>query len=167
MVKEIKNKISEAGLITLDVSGVVPVGRRAELDLARWLDNELIIKESSFKKKLDEFNWLELQDSFVAISCSRDVIIPPWSYLFVQLKLRNIAKQVFFCDVQSMNLLLFQRALNELNIGLYKDRRVFLKVCSGENLPLAYLSMCVDVLAPHVKSLFYGEPCSGVPLIKN
>ena len=81
--------------------------------------------------------------------------------------MRNIAQQVFFCDLKSMNLLIFQKALNELDINLYKDKRVFLKVCSGGTIPLAYLSLCVHVLAPHVKSLFYGEPCSGVPLVKN
>ena len=66
-----------------------------------------------------------------------------------------------------MNLLLFQQALNELDIGVYKDMRVFLKVCSGGDVPVGYMSLCVHVLTPYVKSLFYGEPCSGVPLIKN
>ena len=167
MAEEIKNKINEAGLITLDVSSLMPVCPQKSIDLVNFLDNELIIKEASFKERLKSFNWEDLKNCFVAVFCSKDVIIPPWSYLLIQMKLRNIAKQVFFCDLKSMNLLIFQKAINDLDVTPYKDKRVFLKVCSGTKIPLAYLSLCVDVLAPHVKTLFYGEPCSSVPLIKN
>jgi len=49
---EIINKIEDAGLVTLDLQDFIKPGRRAELDLAEWLENGLIIKEASFKNKL-------------------------------------------------------------------------------------------------------------------
>ena len=83
------------------------------------------------------------------------------------MKLRNIAKQVFFTNLETMEIVLFQQKLNTLNFKQYVKKRVFLKVCNNENVPLGCLSLCIDAFAPHVKSLFYGEPCSSIPLIKN
>ena len=163
----IKNKITEAGLITLDIQDFVPNESRKEIDIADLLDDNFIVKEASFKKNLKNYNWKSFQNSFVAVFCSKDVIIPPWSYLLIQMKLSNIAKQVFFCDMKSMEVLIFQQSLSKININKYKNQRVFLKVCSGKKISLTNLSLCAHFLIPHVKSLFYGEPCSGVPLIKN
>ena len=129
--REIVNKVEDAGLITLDLQDFIVPGNRSELDLAEWLDDGMIIKEVSFKKKLEDFNWEELAGSFVAVFCSKDVIIPPWAYLLVQTKLRDVARQVFFSDIHTMNLLLFQQTLNGLNIKQYENKRVFLKVCVG------------------------------------
>jgi len=42
-----------------------------------------------------------------------------------------------------------------------------LKVCVGNKIPIGAFALFADKLFPHVKSLFYGEPCSSVPLIKN
>lgn len=167
MAHEIINKIDKAGLITLDVQSLIPNGQRKVVDLIDWLDEGQIIREDSFKKKLRLFDFSVFENTFVAIRCSKDVIIPPWVYLLIQMKLRNIAKQVFFCELSTMNFLLFQEAVHQLKIEKYKNKRVFLKVCAGGQLPVGYLSLCVHVLSPHVKSLFYGEPCSNIPLIKN
>tara|TARA_Y100001968_G_scaffold298572_1_gene308545 strand:+ start:192 stop:698 length:507 start_codon:yes stop_codon:yes gene_type:complete len=164
---EIVNKVESAGLITLDLQDFIIPGNRLGLDLADWLDGGLIVKEVSFKKKLVEFDWEELAGSFVAVFCSKDVIIPPWAYLLVQTKLRGIARQVFFSDIHTMNLLLFQQKLNTLNIKHYENKRVFLKVCVGNKIPLGAFALFAEKLFPHVKSLFYGEPCSSIPLIKN
>ena len=68
--REIVNKVEEAGLITLDLQNFIVPGNRSELDLAEWLDDGMIIKEVSFKKKLEDFNWEELAGSFVAVFCS-------------------------------------------------------------------------------------------------
>ncbi len=167
MEGSIKNKINDAGLITLDVQKLIPIGARKVIDLSDWLDERLVIREAAFKNKLQNYNWSDFEGAFVAVFCSKDVIVPPWSYLLIQVKLRNIAKEVFFCDLNSINLLIFQNSLRGLSLDAYKDKRVFLKVCSGGDVPVGYLSLCVHVLTPYVKSLFYGEPCSGVPLIKN
>jgi len=164
---EIKNKIKDAGLVTLDITELYIKGVRKEIDLSIFLNEDLIVIESLFKEKLNSFNWLTYKNCFVALNCSKDVIIPPWAYLLIQVKLLNIAKQVFFCDLNSMEMLLFERSLRGLNKKDFKNKKVFLKVCAGKDFPLGALSLCVSFLSPCVKSLFYGEPCSSVPLIKN
>ena len=96
MDKEIVNKVDKAGLITLDLNDFIVPGKRVGLDLVDWLDDGLIIKEASFKKRIDEFNWENMENSFVAVFCSKNVIIPIWAYLLIQTKLYTIARQVFF-----------------------------------------------------------------------
>jgi hypothetical protein len=167
MTGTINNKVDAAGLITLDVSSLQVSGKRFHLDLAGWLENGLIIKEVSFKEKLNQYDWPNLRGHFVSVFCSTEAIIPPWAYLLIQIKLRNIAQQVFFCSSQEMEMLLFQQQLDQISLAQYKNKRVFLKVCGNKEVPLYALSLCVHALAPHVKSLFYGEPCSSIPLIKN
>lgn len=167
MSSEIINKVDQAGLITLDISSLAIPGKRISIDMVDWLDENMIIREVSFKKRLSSFNWTRMQDCFVAIYSSKDIIVPPWAYLLIQAKLHKIAKQVFFCDLDTMNILLFKQGLEKLDLSEYENKRVFLKVCSDKVLPLCAISMCAHILMPHVKSLFYGEPCSSVPLIKN
>ena len=167
MKGSITNKVEQAGLITLDLASIVKQGKRVQLDLANWLDHKLIIKEASFRQKLKNFKWEQFKNCYVSVICSQDVIIPPWTFLLIQMNLRNIAKQVFFCNINNMNLLLFEQALSELDLEQFKNKRVFLKGCSEKDVPLAFWSICVTKLTPYVKSLFYGEPCSNVLLIKN
>ena len=164
---EIINKIDASGLITIDISDFKLKATRKTIDLSDWLDEGLIIREASFKEQLKNHRWADYSDCYVSIICSKDVIIPPWTYPLIQMKLRNIAKQVFFTNLETMDLLLFQQQLNIINFEKYKNKRVFLKVCNNESVPLGCLSLCIDAFAPHVKSLFYGEPCSSIPLIKN
>ena len=164
---EIVNKVEAAGLVTFDMADLVVAGPRKKIDLAEWLDEGLIIREASFKKRLNEYNWQAYSNCYVAVDCSKDAVIPPWSFPLIQMKLRNIAKQVFFTNLETMEIVLFQQKLNTFNFKQYIKKRVFLKVCNSENMPLGCLSLCIDAFAPHVKSLFYGEPCSSIPLIKN
>ena len=164
---EIINKIDASGLITVDISDFKSKAPKKIIDLSEWLDEGLIIREASFKNRLKNHKWIDFSDCYVAITCSKDVIIPPWTYPLIQMKLRNIARQVFFTNMETMNLLLFQQYINSVNFEKYKNKRVFLKVCNNESVPLGCLSLCIDAFAPHVKSLFYGEPCSSIPLIKN
>jgi len=164
---EIINKIDASGLITVDIADFILKATKKTIDLSDWLDEGLIIREASFKRQMKNHNWTDYTDCYVAIVCSKDVIIPPWTYPLIQMKLRNIAKQVFFTNLETMDLLLFQQQLNIINFKKYKNKRVFLKVCNNERVPLGCLSLCIDAFAPHVKSLFYGEPCSSIPLIKN
>tara|TARA_B100000700_G_scaffold282304_1_gene333733 strand:- start:136 stop:639 length:504 start_codon:yes stop_codon:yes gene_type:complete len=167
MSSEIINRVDQAGLLTLDLSSLALPGKRISIDMVDWLDENMIIREHSFKKRLSSFNWDRMRGCFVAIYSSKDIIVPPWAYLLIQTKLHNIAKQVFFSDLDTMNTLLFRQGLENMDISIYKNKRVFLKICSNKALPLCAISLCAHMLMPHVKSLFYGEPCSGVPLIKN
>ena len=52
MSSEIINKIDKAGLVIVDVSDFEPKSQLNKIDLVSWLDDNMIIKEASFRK-----NW--------------------------------------------------------------------------------------------------------------
>ena len=164
---KIKNKIAEAGLITIDLLDFMPKSNPKPLDLKDWLFKGLIVKESHFKKKLDDFNPSTFKDHYVYIHCSKNVIIPTWAFLLLQIKLSPFAKYVFFGNRRELSLILFKKNLEKTNLNIYKNKRVFLKGCGDPHLPIGAFSLISDNLIPIVKSLFYGEACSNVPLIKN
>ena len=167
MANKIENRVEKAGLLTLDINKFFVPGKRESVDISKFIGDELIVRESLFKKNIDAANWENMTSAFVAVYCSKDIIVPPWAYLFVQVKLAEVAREVFFSEPETMNAILFERGLNNLEISEYKNKRVFLKICSNNQLPLCAISLCAQKLIPHVKSLFYGEPCSSIPLIKN
>ena len=162
----IKNNISESGLVTLDLIDFCEKSPRKSTDLVDWLESGLIIKEKSFKSKLESLDQNSFKGVCVNIFCSSDVIVPTWAYMLIQAKIQSIAKEVFFGDQAAFELYLFQKKINSTNFSEYKDKRVFVKSCKNKELPVGAFSIISTVLIPHVKSLFYGEPCSNVPLIK-
>jgi len=167
-MESIRNKVSEAGLITINLLDYVPKEEKKGIDLKDWLVNGLIIREADFKKKLSVFDFSSFKNTNVYIYCSKDVIIPVWAYLLLQMKLKSFAKYVFFGNEKELSLILFKRFVDvKLDLTLYKDKRVFIKGCGDPSLPLGAFSIISDKLIPIVKSLFYGEACSNVPLIKN
>ena len=164
----IRNKISEAGLITIDLLDYIPSEKSVGIDLKNWLIDGLIIKEVDFKKKLEELSLSKFNNKNVYVYCSKDVIIPVWAFLLLQTKLKNVANYVFFGNKEGLCLLLFEKNLNKmLTISSLKEKRVFIKGCGDSSLPLGAFSIICHKLMPVVKSLFYGEACSNVPLIKN
>jgi len=163
----IKNRVKESGVITLDLISFCNTNPRKTIDLVDWLESGLIIKERSFKNRLNSMNIDSFNGALVNIFCSSDAIIPTWAYLLIQAKIQGVAKDVFFGNSSSFELCLFQKNIRSLNIEEYKNKIVFIKSCQNKLLPVAAFSIVSGLLLPHVKSLFYGEPCSSVPLIKN
>ena len=96
MQKPIRNKVAEAGLITVDLLDYIPKENIKGIDLKDWLINGLIIKEQDFKNKLDNFDFFPFENCNVYIYCSKDVIIPVWAFLLLQVKLNSVANYVFF-----------------------------------------------------------------------
>ena len=152
----IRNKVTESGVLTIDLTDFCNTGPRKSIDLVSWLKNDFIIKEKDFRVQLGLLEVNDFKDCFVNVFCSSSAIIPTWAYMLIQSKIQNVAADVFF-----------GKKLQLINFEKYKNKRVFIKSCKNKNLPIGAFSIICKKLIPHVKSLFYGEPCSSVPLIKN
>ena len=163
----IRNKVSESGVLTIDLTDFCNTGPRKSIDLVSWLKNDFIIKEKDFRVQLGLLEVNDFKDCFVNVFCSSNAIIPTWAYMLIQSKIQSVAADVFFGKPDSFELYLFQKKLQLINFEKYKNKRVFIKSCKNKNLPIGAFSIICKKLIPHVKSLFYGEPCSSVPLIKN
>ena len=76
---EIVNRVANSALITFNLEDYYPSGVRMVLDISQWLDQGIILRESSFRESVNQHDWLQYKDAYVAISCSSDAIIPAWA----------------------------------------------------------------------------------------
>jgi len=166
METEIINKVASSGLIQFDLEELRPPGERIFFDLKPLLFQELVVKEKDFRAFLASHDWSQYQDKFVAVSCSNDAIIPTWAFMLVTIHLNPYAKLIVEGSLEDLETQLFIKAIDALDEDTFKDGKIVVKGCSKESVPLAAYLHLTAKLQPIAKSLFFGEPCSTVPLFK-
>ncbi len=163
---EIINKVAGSGLVTIDLETFYPEGERILFDIKPLLFQELILKEKDFREFIKNEDWSKYKNKFVGIICSSEAIVPTWAYMLLSLHLGPFAKKIVFGNLQELEIILFEEAINKIDFSQYKDARIVIKGCSKKTVPInAYLKLS-NALRPIVKSIMYGEPCSTVPLYK-
>ncbi len=162
----IVNKVSESGLITLDLEEYYPKEEIVNFDLKEFLFHGLILKEKEFREAMKAHPWEKYSNQNVAIHCSADAIIPAWAYMLVTSNLQPVAEDVFFGTAVEMLKHLFLRNIEKINPDAFAGQRVIIKGCGDASIgEYAYLGI-TKKLRPVVKSLMYGEACSAVPVYK-
>lgn len=164
---EIKNKIAESGLINFDIATLLPKGNRIGIDLKDFLFQEMILKEKDFREKIAAIDTEKYKDAFVYIYNSADAIVPLWAYFLITAKLTGVAKKIVFGNKEDLEVLLMHNSIQTYDFTEMMGKRVLVKGCTDENIPVnAYIEL-VEQLKPLVKSLMFGEACSNVPIFKN
>lgn len=166
MSEALVNKVSESGLITLDLEIYYPKGETVVFDMKDHLFMGLILKEKEFREALKNMDLEIYRDKNVALTCTADAVIPVWAYMLAASNLQPVAKEVVFGNEEFMHKSLFLKNLETINPDDYLDKRVVIKGC-GE-LPITEMAY-VEItrrLRPVAKSIMYGEPCSTVPIYK-
>jgi hypothetical protein len=166
---EIVNKVKQSDkLVTIDLQKYFDDTPKAELDLKQFLFKGMILKEQEFRDQLEQFDWSQFKDQYVAVFCSTDAIISKWAYMLVGQYLTGHAKEVFKGQENDMLFELYRRKLENVDWSSYDDKFVILKGCSSKEKPVpasVYL-YATQRLVPHVKKLMYGEACSNVPVYR-
>ena len=160
------NKVSESGIVTLDLEEYYPKGDTVLFDMKDHLFMGLILKEKEFREALKTMDPEPYKEKNVALTCTADAIIPMWAYMLAASYLEPIVKEVVFGDEAFLHKTLFLQNIAKINTEEFRDKRVVVKGC-GE-LPIsetAYVAV-TKLLRPVVKSIMYGEPCSTVPIYK-
>ena len=75
------NKVSESGIITLDLEDFYPKDETAVFDMKDHLFMGLILKEKDFREAMKTLDLAPYKDKNVALTCSADAIIPVWAYM--------------------------------------------------------------------------------------
>ena len=166
MADTIFNRVAESKLITFDLEKLYQIGDRITIDLSQWLDKEIILREKEFRLKLKQHNWKAYRNQFVAIYCSTDAVLPAWASLLVTTYLQPYAKKVVMGTLVDLETHLFTEEIKKINISSFKDKAIIIKGCSDKKVPEDSYVQLISRLQPVVKSLFYGEACSSVPLFK-
>lgn len=167
MNNEIVNRVAHSPLITLDLESLYPKNQRIQLDIADWLYQGLIIREKEFRQTLQEHDWSQYQDAYVALYCSSDAILPGWTYILITTFLQPYAKMVIKGDLYTLDQMLYTEIIDQLDVEAYKNQKVIIKGCSKIKVPDNAFLLLTQKLMPVVSSLMYGEACSTVPLYKN
>src|SRR5687768_12516232 len=97
-MSEIINKVAESGLITLDLADWVRSEQTAELDLAPFLYEGLILREKDFRAKLAETDWSAFAGKWVAVYCSTDAIVQKWAWMLVAKALVPFTEHIVYCS---------------------------------------------------------------------
>lgn len=162
----IVNKVANSGLITINLEELYPSEKRFAFDIKDQLWQGLALKEKDFREFLKNHDWTQYQDSFVAVFCSVDAIIPHWAFMLVASKLSGIAKKVIIGTPIEMESIIFKEIIEKLDANNYLDQRLVIKGCADKEVPASAYADLVSKLQPVAKSIMFGEPCSTVPVYK-
>ncbi|MFN5422850.1 MAG: DUF2480 family protein [bacterium] len=165
-MEEIKNRVAESGLITIDLEHYFPAEEIVPFDLKDFLFMEMLLKEKEFRASLDAHDWEQYRNKAVAVFCSTDAIIPMWAYMLVSTKLSSVSSMIINGTIDEALRYIFIKNIQQADVKKYEGKRVFLKGCGEKEIPsYAYMEMSNRLISV-VASLMYGEPCSTVPVYK-
>jgi hypothetical protein len=167
MSEEIVNRVTASGLITIDLEELRDQGERVVYDIKDNLFQELILKEKDFRAFIKEHDWSIYKNKNVALTCSTEAIVPTWAYMLLASAIAPYANHVVFGDLSDLEQALYQEAIAAIDPADYQDKRLVIKGCGDEAVPVFAYSEIVRKLQPVAKSIMYGEPCSTVPVYKN
>ena len=163
---EIINKVTESGIITINLEDFYPEGERVLFDIKPLLFEELVLKEKDFREFVKTNDWTKYKDKFVAFTCSNDAIVASWAYMIAASAMQPFAKKIVFGDLNKLEEEIFHDALQKINRDAYLNQRVVIKGCGDKPVPISAFVEITALLRPVVKSIMYGEPCSTVPVFK-
>ncbi|RKF04867.1 uncharacterized protein DUF2480 [Tenacibaculum lutimaris] len=166
MSNNIINKVANSNLTTIDLEDFYPKGNRIVFDIKGWLYEELILREKDFRESVKNHDWSQYQDSYVALTCSSDAIIPSWAYLLLTVELTPFAKQVVVGDLPLLETVIYQDIINQIDISDYQDKPIIIKGCANKPIPSSAYTLLIQKVKPVAKSVMFGEACSTVPLYK-
>ncbi len=163
---EILNRIKNSKLVSVDLEDFYPIGKRVSFDIKDWLFEGIVLKEKEFRAHVENHDWSQYQDSFVALHCSTDAIIPSWAYLLLTVKLAPFTNRIVVGDFKTIETVLFNEIISNLDLDLFRNKHVLIKGCSEKPIPDSAYVQLAQRLVNVATSVMYGEACSNVPLFK-
>lgn len=154
-------------LFNIDINSLRTNGIKVSFDIKPWLYKEKVLYKNDFEKKIQEYNWEKYKDNFIALYCSRNVIIPKWTYFIFTTKLQPYAKKIIIGTLNDLENILFQEKIEKIDISLYYNKHVIIKGCNNNYyIPDNAYILLIQKLQPIVKSIRYGEACNSISLYK-
>ena len=167
MKEEIVNRVANSKLKTFDLEEIYPKEKRVLFDVKNWLFQELILKETDFRTSVKNHDWSQYKNSFVAITCSVDAIIPSWAFMLVASEITPFANKVVIGNLELLETVIYQELLSFVDFKEYANAPVIIKGCAEKPIPASAYAFLIEKLQPIARSIMFGEACSTVPLYKS
>jgi hypothetical protein len=162
----IENKVANSKLQVFDLEDYFPKEEVCSLDIAQFLYEGFILKEKEFRDQLKSFNWNQFDNSYVALFCSSDAILPAWTFALVSSYLSSNSIASIQGGKKEMIISIYLKKLETIDFSIYNNLPVILKGCAKKAVPQEIYVLAVQKLIPFAKSIMFGEACSAVPLFK-
>ncbi len=130
MADEIINRVANSKLITIDLEDYYPNGKRILFDIKDWLFEGLVLREKDFREKAKNFDWSKYQNSYVALTCSSDAIVPAWAFMLLIVYLEPFVEKAIIGDLEGLETSIYQDIINQLDTSQFKDKPIIIKGCS-------------------------------------
>lgn len=166
MKDDIINRVANSNLITIDLEDYYPTGDRHLFDIKDWLFEGFVLREKDFRTHVVNHNWSLYKNTYVALTCSTNAIIPGWAYMLLSIALEPYTKKIVIGNLETLETAIFQDVVNTIDVSNFANKPVIIKGCSKKPIPDNAYIMLTTKLKPVVKSIMYGEACSSVPLYK-
>ncbi len=166
MAEEIINRVANSKLKVIDLEDFYPDGNRITFDIKDWLLEGLVLREKEFRAYVTEHDWSQYKNTYVALFCSTDAIVPDWAYMLISIQLQDVAKLSVIGSLEHLESILYTSIISSLDISEYQDAPVIIKGCSHKPVPANALVLLTQKLKPIARSIMFGEACSSVPLYK-
>jgi len=165
-MEDIINRVSNSKLKTFDLEEIYPEGERVVFDIKDWLFHEIILKEKDFRDSVSKHDWSQYKNSFVAVTCSIDAIIPSWAFMLISSELTPFANKVVIGNLELLETVIYQELISFLDFKDFANKPVIIKGCADKPIPNSAFAFLIAKLQPIAKSIMFGEACSTVPLYK-
>ena len=165
-MEDIINKVANSALEVFDLEDYYPNGIRSQIDISLWLLEGFLLKEKDFRAHLQEHNWAQYKDHYIAINCSTGAIVPAWASILVAVQLAPYAKKIVNGTIEDLDSALYEELLAKKDYSAYENKAVIIKGCSKKPVPMRAYILSAHYLQPFARSIMYGEACSAVPLFK-
>src|SRR6478672_4100512 len=142
MSDAIVNKVSESGLITLDLEQYYPRDEVVLFDMKDYLFMGLILKEKDFREALKNLDINHYQNKIVALTCSTDAVIPMWAYMLVASVLQPVAADIVFGDEAITHKAVLLKNIGGIDPSEFEGKRIVVKGCGDKPVPAeAYMEI--------------------------
>lgn len=166
MENEIINRVANSKLVVVNLEDYYPKGQRTVLDIKDWLFQELVLREKDFRASVNEHDWSQYQDHYVALTCTSDAIVPAWAFMLLTMHLQPYAKTIVVGSLEQLETSIYQEVIQNLDTKTFVDQPLIIKGCTNKPIPDNAYIMLAQKLKPLARSIMYGEACSSVPLYK-
>ena len=165
-MEEIANRVANSNLEVFDLEDHYPKRIRSQIDISLWLLEGLLLKEKDFRLHLQQHDWSQYQNQYIAINCSTDAIVPTWASILVAIQLAPYAQKIVNGTIEDLDSALYEELLAKIDYSAYENKAVIIKGCSKKPVPMRAYILAAHYLQPFARSIMYGEACSAVPLFK-